>query len=85
MLCASFTEEQQHKIVYTKWYVKKDKSGISAIFCQEECELLGEPDQGDIFEGSREELEQASPSFYQSSPKGQQCHSGESESPGSGS
>ena len=48
MVCASFTEEQQLKIVNRRQYISKDES-----------ELLGEPDQGNMFEGSQQELEQA--------------------------
>ena len=68
MVCASFTEEQKQKIINRKRYVKKDKAGVSDIF-KDESELLGEPDQGDIFEGSQQELEQAARSIYQSSTK----------------
>ena len=68
MVCASFTEEQKQKIINRKRYVKKDKAGISDI-SKDESELLGEPDQGEIFEGSQQELEQAACSIYQSPPK----------------
>ena len=68
MGCASFTEEQKQKIINRKRYVKKDKARISDI-SKDESELLGEPDQGDIFEGSQQELEQATRSIYQSPPK----------------
>ena len=52
MVCASFTEEQKQKIINRKRYVKKDKAGVSDV-SKDESELLGEPDQGDIFEGSQ--------------------------------
>ena len=68
MVCASLTEEQKQKIINRKRYVKKDKAGISDV-SKDESELLGEPDQGDIFEGSQQELEQAARSIYQSPPK----------------
>ena len=68
MVCASFTEERKQKIINRKRYVKKDKAGVSDV-SKDESELLGEPDQGDIFEGSQQELEQAAQSIYQSSPK----------------
>ena len=68
MVCASFTEEQKQKIINRKRHVKKDKAGVSDVF-KDESELLGEPDQGDIFEGSQQELEQAARSIYQSPPK----------------
>ena len=68
MVCASFTEEQKQKIINRKWYVKKDKAGIFDV-SKDESELLGEPDQGDIFEGSQQELEQAARSIYQCPPK----------------
>ena len=68
MVCASFTEEQKQKIINRKRYVKKDKAGISDV-SKDESELLGEPDQGDISEGSQQELEQAARSIYQSLPK----------------
>ena len=55
MVCASFTEEQQQKIAKRKRYVKKDKAVVSNV-SKDESELLGEPDQGDIFEGSQQEL-----------------------------
>ena len=68
MVCASFTEEQKQKIINRKRYVEKDKAGVSDI-SKDESEFLGEPDQGDIFEGSQQELEQAAQSIYQSPPK----------------
>ena len=68
MVCASFTEEQKQKIINRKRYVKKDKAGVSDV-SKDESEFLGEPDQGDIFEGSLQELEQAARSIYQSPPK----------------
>ena len=68
MVCASFTEDQKQKIINRKCYVKKDKAGISDV-SNDESELLGEPDQGDIFEGSQQELEQAAHKIYQSPPK----------------
>ena len=68
MVCASFTEEQKQKIINRKRYVKNDKAGVSDV-SKDESELLGEPDQGDIFEGSQQELEQAAQSIYQSPPK----------------
>ena len=68
MMCASFTEDQKQKIINRKRYVKKDKAGISDV-SKDESELLGEPDQGDIFEGSQQELEQTVRNIYQSPPK----------------
>ena len=68
MVCASFTEEQKQKMINRKPYVKKDKAGVSAI-SKDESELLGEPDQGDNFEGFQQELEQAAQSIYESPPK----------------
>ena len=68
MVCASFTEEQKQRIINRKRYVKKDKAGVSDV-SKDKSELLGEPDQGDIFEGSQQELEQAACSIYQSPPK----------------
>ena len=68
MVCASFTEEERQKIINRKRYVKKDKAEISDI-SKDKSELLGEPDQGDIFEGSLQELEQATHNIYQSLPK----------------
>ena len=68
MVCALFTEDQKQKIINRKRYVKKDKAGISDV-SKDESELLGEPDQGDIFEGSQQELEQAAHKIYQSPPK----------------
>ena len=56
------------KIITRKRYVKKDKAGVSDV-SKDESELLGEPDQDDIFEGSQQELEQAAQSIYQSPPK----------------
>ena len=55
MVCASFTEEQQQKIANRKRYVKKDKAGVSDV-SKDESELLGEPDQDDILEGSQQDL-----------------------------
>ena len=68
MVCTSFTEEQKQKIINRKRYVKKDKAGVSDV-SKDESELLGVPDQGDTFEGSQQELEQAAQSIYQSPPK----------------
>ena len=48
MVCASFTEEQKQRIINRKQYVKKDKAGVSDV-SKDESELMGEPDQGDIF------------------------------------
>ena len=60
--------DKSKKFLNRKRYVKKDKAGVSDI-SKDESELLGEPDQGDIFEGSQQELEQAAQSIYQVSPK----------------
>ena len=94
MMCASCTEEQKQKIINRKRYVKKDKAGVTDV-SKDESELLGEPDQGDIFEGSQQQPEQTAQSIYQSPPKprskhlsiptqSQQCHAGRSQSPSAG-
>ena len=83
MVCASFTEEQRQKNVNRKWYVKKDKAWVSDV-SKDESELLGEPDLGDIFDRSQQELEQAARHIYQSPPKPKQCYTGRSQSPGAG-
>ena len=49
--------------------VCKEPQGWDIRHFKDESELLGEPDQGDIFEGSQQELEQAARSIYQSPPK----------------
>ena len=51
--------------VFIRFVVQAGVSDIS----KDESKLLGEPDQGDIFEGSQQELEQAARSIYQSPPK----------------
>ena len=63
-ICASFTEEQQPKIIHRKRYIKKDKKSDKN---DGDADLLGDTSV-DSFEGSQAELEVAAERLFTSPP-----------------
>ena len=59
LLCSNFAEEQLSKIANRKRYTKKSPKSDTS---RDESEILGE--EGEIFSGSREELEESALQYY---------------------